>query len=216
MPALQKARLRHAVHYASILLEIDRMFLEGGDAVQRALANLDLEWSNIIAGQAYVAANSETNKFANELCTEYANAGRRVLDFRLHPRERVAWLTAALHAAKRTQRQEAISAHLGNMGLAYADLGDFKQALACHEQALAIERERGDKRGIGMQLGNIGLAHTACWAISKKPSCIMNSTWPSRGNLAITAVKAWPWAILVWRTQLAENIAKPPSFMSNV
>lgn len=80
MPALQKARLRHAVHYASTLLDIDRLYLDGGDAVQRALANLDLEWNNIIAGHDYAVENRAANKFANELCNEYANAGLHVLD----------------------------------------------------------------------------------------------------------------------------------------
>ena len=44
-------------------------------------------------------------------------------------------------------------------GLAYADLGEPRKAIEYYEQALAIAREIGDRRGEGLALGNLGLAY---------------------------------------------------------
>ena len=48
---------------------------------------------------------------------------------------------------------------LGNLGLAYSDLGELKKAIEYYEQALKIAREIGDRRGEGNQLGYMGEAY---------------------------------------------------------
>ena len=48
---------------------------------------------------------------------------------------------------------------LGNLGLAYAALGQVDQAIEYYEQALVIAREIGDRRGEGNHLGNLGTAY---------------------------------------------------------
>ena len=45
---------------------------------------------------------------------------------------------------------------LGNLGIAYRVLGNFKKAIEYQEQALAIAREIGDHRSEGRALGNLG------------------------------------------------------------
>jgi tetratricopeptide (TPR) repeat protein len=51
---------------------------------------------------------------------------------------------------------------LGNLGNAYAALGDARKAIEFYEQALAIAREIGDRRNEGNAwLGNLGLAYAA-------------------------------------------------------
>ena len=50
--------------------------------------------------------------------------------------------------------------HLGNMGIAYSDLGDAEKAIEYYEQALKIAREIGDRRGEGNRLGNLGIAYS--------------------------------------------------------
>ena len=42
---------------------------------------------------------------------------------------------------------------LGNLGSAYDDLGEARQAIEYYEQALAIKREIGDQRGAAASLG---------------------------------------------------------------
>ena len=46
---------------------------------------------------------------------------------------------------------------LGNLGVAYADLGDARRAIAYYEQRLAIAREFGDRRGEAIGSWNLGL-----------------------------------------------------------
>ena len=48
-------------------------------------------------------------------------------------------------------------AHLGNLGLAYADLGEVRRAIEYYEQALAIAREIGDRHGEANDHFNLGL-----------------------------------------------------------
>ncbi len=53
--------------------------------------------------------------------------------------------------------------HLGNLGLAYSDLGEPREAIKYYEQVLKISREIGDRRGEGNHLGNLGLAYSYLW-----------------------------------------------------
>ena len=49
---------------------------------------------------------------------------------------------------------------LGSLGLAYANLGQYQEAVALYEQQLIITREIGDRQGEGAALGNLGLVYT--------------------------------------------------------
>ena len=48
------------------------------------------------------------------------------------------------------------AAHLNNLGLCRDSLGDYRQAIDLHTQALAIDRDTGDRWGEGAALGNLG------------------------------------------------------------
>ena len=48
---------------------------------------------------------------------------------------------------------------LGNLGIAYAELGEVQKAIGYYEQALVISREIGDRQGKGSHLGNLGNAY---------------------------------------------------------
>jgi tetratricopeptide (TPR) repeat protein len=48
---------------------------------------------------------------------------------------------------------------LGNLGIAYADLGQTERAIEFYEQQLGITREIGDRRGEGSALGSLGNAY---------------------------------------------------------
>jgi tetratricopeptide (TPR) repeat protein len=45
------------------------------------------------------------------------------------------------------------------MGVAYANLGEYRKAIEFYEQALEITRRIGDVRHEGNALGNMGLAY---------------------------------------------------------
>ena len=51
--------------------------------------------------------------------------------------------------------------HLGNLGLAYAALGEMRRAIEYYEQALTISREFGDRRDEGNHLISLGIAYAA-------------------------------------------------------
>ena len=48
---------------------------------------------------------------------------------------------------------------LGNLGLAYADLGDARKAIEFHEQALTIDREIRNRSGEAISSWNLGLEY---------------------------------------------------------
>ena len=52
-------------------------------------------------------------------------------------------------------------AHLTSLGLCHTNLGDYRQAIDLHTQALAIAREIGDRQFEGIVLGNLGLCHAS-------------------------------------------------------
>lgn len=155
------AKRRHAVHYRQVLKQADEFYLQGGGAVTRGLALFDKERENIEAGWSWAAAEAERDEEASQLCSSYPNAGVYVLDLRQHPRERIRWLEVMLGSARRLKDRQAEGYALGNLGIAYDDLGDVHQAIEYHEQQLAIARETGDKTGEGNGLGNLGSSHYA-------------------------------------------------------
>jgi tetratricopeptide (TPR) repeat protein len=61
-------------------------------------------------------------------------------------------------AARRLKNRSMEGAHLGNLGLAYADLGETRRAIEFYEQTLEIDREIGDRRGEGADPWNMSLA----------------------------------------------------------
>jgi tetratricopeptide (TPR) repeat protein len=100
----------------------------------------------------------EKNKVAAQLCNYYPNAGTYCLDLRQYPRERTRWLEAALAAARSLMNRASEGGHLGNLGNAYAALGEPRRAIEFYEQALAIDREISDRRGEATDLWNMSLA----------------------------------------------------------
>jgi len=57
-----------------------------------------------------------------------------------------------------TGERRGEGAALGNLGNAYATLGEARKAIEFYEQALAIAQEIGDRRNEGNWLGNLGNA----------------------------------------------------------
>ncbi len=56
---------------------------------------------------------------------------------------------------------------LGNLGAAYANLGELDKAIEHYQQRLKIAREIGDRRGEGTALGNLGLAYADLGELDK-------------------------------------------------
>jgi tetratricopeptide (TPR) repeat protein len=151
---------RFATHYKNVLAGADELYLEGGDSLLRALALFDLEWGNIQAGHTWVAAqDNAADADVTRLGMTYPSAGRYLFDLRQNSLERIRWLEIALNAARQLQDREKEGHALGNLGTAYAILGETRRAIQFYEQYLAIAREIGDRRNEGAALGNLGIAY---------------------------------------------------------
>ncbi len=151
---------RFATHYKDVLAAAKELYIEGGEWLLRGLALFDLEWSNIQAGHAWVAAQAgAADEDVDRLGMAYPDAGVYVLSLRQHSREWISWLEIALAAARRLQHREGEGVALGNLGTAYAALGETRRAIQFFEQRLTIAREMDDRRGEGAVLVNLGISY---------------------------------------------------------
>src|SRR5512139_2943969 len=96
-----EAYLRHAQYYENVLRSANSLFLQGGEAAEKSLVKLDLDWANIQLGQTRAATYAGDDNSATQLCYEYPLAGGSLLDLRQTPRESLRWLETALAAAQR-------------------------------------------------------------------------------------------------------------------
>jgi tetratricopeptide (TPR) repeat protein len=168
MPSLHEVQLCHAIYYLDVAWQTHRLYEEGGESINHALALFDMEWCNIQVGQAWAASNAKQDDGAAKICSNYLGAGTLLLDRRLHPHERIPWLEAALSSARKIRDHVAEVAHLCNLGIAYRDVGEIHHGIEYHEQQLRIAREHGAERsqsnalanlrGAYKELGEIGLA----------------------------------------------------------
>jgi tetratricopeptide (TPR) repeat protein len=156
---LTAARRRHAVHYWGVLATANDLYLKGGARVLSGLELLDRERRNIETGQALAAGSAAGDPVAARLCVFYPVTGASVLRLRHHPRQRIAWLEAAIDAARTIGDRPREGSALVELGLAYAALGEPRRAIECHEQALVIAREIGNRDGESAALDSLGLAY---------------------------------------------------------
>ena len=154
--ARNDAQLRHAEHFKDVLSSATELY-QNGDALS-GLRKFDMERMNIEAGWAWAKNNLAGNNAAASLCNASPN-WPYLLELRMHPRERISWLETALAAARQLKDKGMEGAHLGNLGIAYKNLGEPRKAIEYYEQALKIAREIGDRRVEGARQGNLGNAY---------------------------------------------------------
>ena len=154
------ARIAHSVHYSKVLRNIEQMYFRGGENILPCLQLYDAEWMNIETGQRISVQYLEENRDAAQACNWYAWQGS-INSLRLKPKDRIKWIEAGLRAARILENQEAEGDHLGNLGTAYAALGQARKAVEFYEGHLALAREMGDRLGEGSALNNLGNAYAA-------------------------------------------------------
>lgn len=164
------AQLRHAAYYLSILWRANELLLEGSQSSQMGLYLFDSEWSNIKIAQSWAQANSASSPYIAEICSNFAWTWS-MLDLRLHPQNYINWIEAALVCAQQLRNLEAEVAHLINLGVTHADLGDSHKAIECYKRALVIAHEMGDRMGEGKVYGNIGNAYVNLGYVRKAIEC---------------------------------------------
>ena len=119
---------------------------------------LEAELGNLMAAGEWSRESAE-NAGVQALTQWLYVEGGEFLDLRGHVREAVRLLGWAVEATRTVGDRRGEGNALGNLGVAYADLGEVRRAIEYHEQALAIAREIGDRRREGRHLGNLGNAY---------------------------------------------------------
>ena len=154
----EAARFRHARHFRNIGAAADDLLIQGRAKVVEGLQLFDREIKNIEAAFEWLHTRKDKASAALliSLVGAIVHTGQ---DLRFHPRQRIRWLESQRAAARTAHDRQAEGVALGNLGTAYADLGEPRKAIEYHEQALAIDRAIGDRQGEGQDLGNLGLAY---------------------------------------------------------
>lgn len=104
-----------------------------------------------------LAACVEQEKWA--AASSLAAAIEDYLDLQNHRTDRVTTNQIGLLATRQLGRRHNEAAWLGNLGLAYNDLGQPEEAIQYYQQALDLARQTGDQRTVGNNLGKLGLAY---------------------------------------------------------
>jgi len=155
--ARDEVRQRHAEHFKDVLFSATQLYKKGN-----ALAGLnafDLERTNIESAWAWSKENLSRSNAAASICSSFLN-WPYLLELRQHPRERISWLEAGLLASQKLNDRSMEGVHLGNLGLAFFNLGDARKAIEYYDQALVISREIGNIKSEGIWLGDLGLAYS--------------------------------------------------------
>ena len=152
------AKFRHAMHYREIGNRADLLYISGGANVFRGLNLFDQERINIEA--AFEWLQTQRNEESIALLISLVNAVTYTGGLRFHPFQQIDWLRAEHDAARKAQNRKQEGASLLNLGNAYRDLGDIRNAIRFHEQSLAIKREIGDRCGEGVALACLGMDYS--------------------------------------------------------
>jgi tetratricopeptide (TPR) repeat protein len=151
------AKLRFAGYYRDVCVEIVRLYKMGGENMLRSLELFDRERTHIEAAIDWLLSQKE--KEPATLLVSLIDTIADIGTLRFHPHQRISWLESQLLTSRLFKYRNAECKALGNLGVAYADLGNARKAIDFFNQALAISREINYRRGESGALGNLGLAY---------------------------------------------------------
>jgi tetratricopeptide (TPR) repeat protein len=156
MAQRKEAQRRHAAYYETVIRGLNDLYLAGGTALNLGLTLFDLEWHNIQLGWSRAETLSGEDDSAAGLCNLYPRGGAALLNMRLHAKERLRWLQTAVECARRLKDRRLEARHLGDMGVAYAALGERLRAIELFNEQHCIAIEISDRSGEAAALGNLG------------------------------------------------------------
>src|SRR5918998_359660 len=127
MVKLNLVMKRHAIYYKTVLATIEDLYIKGGEATAQGLILLDTDSANIFAAWSWAEKHYEGDDEAAQLCLTYPDVGGNVIQLRLHPKEIIRRLDIQLAAARKLKKYAAEGLILGNLGVAYAALGETQK-----------------------------------------------------------------------------------------
>lgn len=151
---------RYAETVVQVAAATQEQFLSGGQAAALALARFDLDRPHLDAARRWAAAHAGIERADRLLVTE-AEASD-VLGFLRydHRAELTPQAHRAIAAARRLGDRRAEAIALNRLGHLHVDLGEVEQAIACHEEQLALVRSNGDHAGEVRALNGLAIAYT--------------------------------------------------------
>ena len=154
---------KYAAYYLKIGRQCDDEYEQGFEQVVPALARFKSVWPHLEAAWGFMARGWGEKGLrpagADGWLNQFPGVMPNMLELQLTPRQRIVFMEHALDAARKLGERRATGVHLGNLGLAYSNLGETRRAIGLYEERLVIAREIGDRRGAGNALGNLGLAY---------------------------------------------------------
>ncbi len=159
MTRCRAPRLRHGHHYKEVLSRADRLYRAGGETLDAGLYLFDVDAINIRQALDWCADNFRLDPDVARLCCAYARAAPHLLPLRCDLRACLRWAKSARAASSQLGDREAEAGALWQMGVAFAMMGNHKQAIECHTEQLAIATELRDEASQSAALGNLGLQY---------------------------------------------------------
>ena len=157
MPLLTDALTRYATHYMHVLDKANSLFREGGQHTREGGNLFDIDWGNIEKGQRW--ASKIKMDYARDLCKKYPEVGINILTMKLHPKQWINWLQDALETARQTRDIRSIGIVLGNLALAYAELGLYKKAIQFYKDAIRVDQKIDSLKAEGVDVGNLAIVY---------------------------------------------------------
>jgi hypothetical protein len=142
-----------------VLAAANELYLEGGESLLRGLALFDLEWGNIQAGHAWVAAQADAaDADVARLGMTYPNAGAYVLICgSTHASGFAGWKSPwPLPGDCSIERGEG-AMRWATWALPTPTWARPAAPSSSMNKHCSLHREIGDRRGEGNALGNLGL-----------------------------------------------------------
>lgn len=151
-----------ARYYLEVLQSAQALYLKGADSVSEAIAWYEREEHNIAYGQHLAAAGAQDGEESwCRLVASYGRASGYLIFMRVSPQEWIRWLEDQLQACTRLEDLEGAGAAHGNLGNAYAYLGDMSMALKHHKSCLLLAKRRGHLRDQCNAVGSLANDYAA-------------------------------------------------------
>ncbi|KAF0245528.1 MAG: TPR-repeat-containing protein, partial [bacterium] len=165
----------HAFYYFQVLVTANLYYQKGRNNSLIGLRLFDREWINIRTGHEWAITHLRDDSRVTQLCTEYCAYGEPIYQLRLLPTVRVTLLQRALVAASILKDPDMESTHLGNLGIAYSDLGKITIAIDHYKKSLEIQKKIGDRQGESSSLVVLGQAYARSGNLQEAINCYENA-----------------------------------------
>jgi tetratricopeptide (TPR) repeat protein len=201
MVSKHSAHLKHSQYCAEALLRADQLYEKGGKGMEEGLCLFDENWKNIEIGQKWAARQAEKDDSAATLTSEFPERGAYCLYLRQKPKERIAWLEAALQVAHLREFELVEGVLHGKIGLALTEMGEYEKAIEHYSTRIEIAERLNDFEGLGEGTCNLGILYDMLEMLGPAQECfqyaldladkISNSriTEKATGNLGLVYLK---------------------------